>query len=203
MEEQLDRLFDITKCRCPILSCQEANCLGCPTSSNAQLPPCHITCTCAKEQKIPALEVSFILVQRQKVGGKSSWMIGHLDKKESSRQALAYQRNEKEKLMLAKKRKEDAKKDVMEVDRLMEELTDGEQIETEEDEDSYERDPNYSASGSTESSMCNKTNIRNIVIGIASIRYGTSSNATAAIANATMLDYGVISKDNAQTSSTS
>ena len=36
----MDKLLDRTKCRCPILSCQEFNCGGCP-SSKKDLPPCQ------------------------------------------------------------------------------------------------------------------------------------------------------------------
>ena len=39
----------------------------------------------------------------------------------------------------------------------------------------------------------NMTNIRNVVM--ASIRFGVSANATAAVANATLLDHGIINKE--------
>ena len=107
MKIQLDQLFDITKCRCPILTCSETDCPGCP-SDRAALPPRHITCVCPKDQKIPVLEVSFIDIQRKKIGEKSGTMISNVDKKESMRQDSAIKRKiraieEEEK----KKRKEE------------------------------------------------------------------------------------------------
>ena len=80
-EEQLDKFFDITKCRCLLLHCEEANCPGCPKSSSSKFPACHLFCECPAEQKIPVLERSFILAQREKVGTKSTIMIQNIDKK--------------------------------------------------------------------------------------------------------------------------
>ena len=43
-EDNLDRLFDILKCQCSIVSCQENNCDGC-------LNGAHIVCHCPKMLK--------------------------------------------------------------------------------------------------------------------------------------------------------
>ena len=47
--------------RCTIPTCQEANCEACNNSSN-------INCRCAREVKIPAIELGFIRSQRLKSG---------------------------------------------------------------------------------------------------------------------------------------
>ena len=61
--DQLDQLFDILVCQCPIKFCEnpdcdKAHCLG----------GAHITCSCLRQFKIPTMELMFILDQRQKVG---------------------------------------------------------------------------------------------------------------------------------------
>ena len=94
-EEHLDKLFDITKCRCPLLHCEEANCPGCPKSSSSKFPACHMFCECPAEQKIPVLERSFILAQREKVGTKSTIMIQNMDKKENKIQLKKYETQQK------------------------------------------------------------------------------------------------------------
>ena len=76
----LDRLFDITKCCCSIMTCQETtNCSGCPSQF-------HINCDCSKEQKIPVLELGFIRAQREKIGTFSTMMIANRDVKETKKQ---------------------------------------------------------------------------------------------------------------------
>ena len=57
----LDKLFDIARCKCPILSCKESNCGGC----NHNL---HISCKWSKENKIPVIELQFMKSQKDKIG---------------------------------------------------------------------------------------------------------------------------------------
>ena len=46
----LDNLFDIARCKCPIISYEESNC----DSYNQNL---HISCKYSKENKIPVIEL--------------------------------------------------------------------------------------------------------------------------------------------------
>ena len=89
-EDKLDRLLDITRCRCDILLCKEFGCPEkCPRCRQCgkfgQCKKCkeceeckqgaHTTCSCAKESKIPVLELRFLLAQREKLGEKGSMKI--------------------------------------------------------------------------------------------------------------------------------
>ena len=58
----LDKLFDIVSCQCPMLSCSE---FGCSDDCKDRI---HINCSCHKENRIPALELEFINDQRSKTG---------------------------------------------------------------------------------------------------------------------------------------
>ena len=68
LNSQLDKLLDMTQCRCTILTCPEATCMGCKYEA-------HITCNCPKEIKLPKTELRFIKDQRAKVGDLSSFQI--------------------------------------------------------------------------------------------------------------------------------
>ena len=184
-EEKLDRLFEITKCRCQILSCGEADCCGCPSTSS-DLPPCHIKCFCPRKQKIPITELSFLLAQRQKVGERSSCMMGGVDQKESK------------KLLLTAQRKERLKRRATEEKKKLECGTAAAEDDAEEMEENLEtcgkRDPDFSEStGPTpHNNSRNMTDIRHVAMAV--VRYGVSSNAAAAIANGALLDFNIISK---------
>ena len=79
----LDRLFDISICRCPIRSCRE---LGCPPDCHQQV---HITCQCLKSVKIPVLELPYIFDQRNKKGIHGNMQMGAVDSVETARQMRA------------------------------------------------------------------------------------------------------------------
>ena len=68
LNSHLDKLLDLTRCRCTILTCPEATCMGCKYEA-------HITCNCPKEIKLPKTELRFIKNQRDKVGDLSSFQI--------------------------------------------------------------------------------------------------------------------------------
>ena len=69
----LDQLFDIVSCQCPILSCSEFSCSD----------KVHTNCSCPKEIRIPELELEFINDQRRKSGSKGKLMIAGRDKAEA------------------------------------------------------------------------------------------------------------------------
>ena len=112
-ESKLDRLLDILKCKCPIKLCQE---FGCPEQCRrcrncGQCGECklckdcteceqgaHIACSCSKEEKIPVLELRFILAQREKKGEKGAMMIATtVDMKEQKKRNAQEARQEVEK----------------------------------------------------------------------------------------------------------
>ena len=70
-EEKLDKLMDITKCRCEIITCMERQCLG-PVECWYKD---HITCSCTRETKLPVLDLQFLRSQRDKIGERAEIII--------------------------------------------------------------------------------------------------------------------------------
>ena len=100
-ESKLDKLLDITKCRCIIQCCEV---FGCPTSCKSckscnrcgdcklctECIECeqghHISCSCVRELKLPLLELKFLQAQRQKTCEKGAVMISDtMDRKEQEK----------------------------------------------------------------------------------------------------------------------
>ena len=216
-EEQLDKLVDLIKCKCPIYDCndqavlckgchcQEPNCTGCPKNA-PDLPPCHIVCTCPAKQKIPVLELPFIRAQRAKVGTKSVAMIVSIDEKESKKM----RNKEERKLERMNKKERQAMKVANELEADKEQNSKlVEFIKTIDDIDVPDMNQNNetieigdegnewvppTSETPHKSHTRNTKKIRNIAM--ASVRFGVSANATAAIANAALLDFDLISSDN-------
>ena len=90
VEEQLDKLMDIVACSHKILLCNE------PGSDCMDVKQCkqkvHIKCDCAKEKKVPPIELEWLHAQRIKRGEKSSMMMMTEDKKETEKQMRAEKR---------------------------------------------------------------------------------------------------------------
>ena len=78
-------MYDLTKCRCQILTCDEF--LKCADYEEKCKAGFHILCPCVKAEKLPLLELGFILSQRNKVGEKGGMQIsGQPDRKDCARQ---------------------------------------------------------------------------------------------------------------------
>ena len=110
----LDQLFDIVSCQCPILSCSEFSC-----SDNCEAKV-HINCTCPKEHKIPELELEFIYDQRHKSGSKGKLMIAGRDKRETARQQKLLLRQLKEEQRKEKREEKEAAREKELFDRQRE-----------------------------------------------------------------------------------
>ena len=89
-EDKLDKLLDITTCRCVITLCTDPS-----SPCSEQLEPCkapggaHIKCTCLLPFKLPPPELAWILKQRIKVREVSEMAIAGNDAKETTRQLKA------------------------------------------------------------------------------------------------------------------
>ena len=88
----MSRLFDITKCNCAILYCNESSCLGCERKV-------HINCKCEKSARIPLMELEFIQSQRNKEGDKAQVVIGSKDYKDVERKQKAIKRSSKKNMI--------------------------------------------------------------------------------------------------------
>ena len=87
IDNELDKLFDILWCKCPITCCREANsnCEGCNLGA-------HISCKCPSESKIPTQDLLWVYCQRAKTGDMSELQMGSIDVKERRRQMKYVQR---------------------------------------------------------------------------------------------------------------
>ena len=173
----LDKLFDITRCRCPITACSDSGCDGCQNKA-------HVSCACPKEQKIPVIELAFLLAQRQKSGEFSMHQIASADRQETKRQKKALKRkldDERKKEAEEKRSKDQTQRQPESADEA--ETDTSEEFSTQPDDSSF-------------SSHRNTVSIPNTAL--ASIRYGVSNRATAAIANGYLMDLmesGEMSRD--------
>ena len=192
-EAKLDKLVNLTKCKCEIhtcvnLKCSE-NCDKCKavrTVGRAACQECqvgaHITCTCPKEVKIPVLELLFMKMQQDKVGEKGAMRISDLvDSKEQKRYEKKEARKTQREDVLPAKREEKRQ-------RVEEELKAREIAE--------ESETNVSAfeveEGEPPKSVSDFLQKRNTVdiSGLAStaMRYQSSSREAAALATAFLGD---------------
>ena len=105
LEEELERVLDVTVCPHPILLCQEEG-SGCEKGEEC-VPKAHIKCDCPLASKVPSLELRWLAFQRRKRGEKSQMMMSNVDKVESQRQEAAAKRKEAAlEAQLRKKKKE-------------------------------------------------------------------------------------------------
>ena len=81
--QKLDKLFDITKCKCLIVLCAdpESHCDSTSCYSNGA----HTNCSCERQLKLPKYDLVWVKDQREKVGTKSRHQFGKVDKVESDR----------------------------------------------------------------------------------------------------------------------
>ena len=61
--DSLDKVFDILVCQCPIEKCPKSDCNPAHCLDGA-----HITCSCLRADKIPTMELLFIMDQREEIG---------------------------------------------------------------------------------------------------------------------------------------
>ena len=163
--DQLDQLFDILVCQCPIKFCENPDC-DC-------LEGAHITCSCLRQFKIPTMELRFIHDQRQKVGLRGGEMvIGGTDRKEATRQAKNLARKQSKGPIDTT-----AGGSSIEIsDMVINDINHNEVMDIEKDDDFTEIIRN--------SSNQNRTDLSSYTAEV--IRYGVSDRAAAALYNAAL-----------------
>ena len=203
--EALDRLFNILRCTCPFISCSDAKC------DKESCATVHINCKCPREAMIPKLDLSFIKDQREKIGTKGKLQMALGDSKETARQVKAIKRKEvedkrvEERELKKMKEEEELKERVSaEEERVRQEaeedLIEGHgQNEGEAELKEVEVDPSFHSPSvdrriRSETHQQNRTplpTVANVVChGEGSRRFA------AAVVTATLIDHGIITKDN-------
>ena len=182
-EKSLGELFDIIVCTCKILQCSEVDCTGCEVAA-------HISCLCSPEEQIPQLELRYVLDQRSRSGGaRGSFQIAGKDVKTMSEmdevtegKVKTAQRKESDKVSLekAKKREEEWARKIKPV------------VESVEADvvDTNESDADFNVPEVTEAT---RMVLRNLAKECD--RWGVSNRAGAAIANAALIDAGIITPE--------
>ena len=186
--ENLDRLLDLTKCKCVILTCQQAGCVGCVNGA-------HSDCRCPKTQKIPPAELKFIASQRMKMGERGSMLMMHKDTAATRRHVARMARQD------ANRAREQTH--VAGGSKAMSEQVRVEQIPEAMDEaSSCEIESSVEQSVSDDSPVEPSTSTRNMLniphTALAAIRFNLSDYGTAAVASGYLHDLiqaGVVSKE--------
>lgn len=198
-EEKLDKLLDITKCQCSINLCQN---FGCPEKCRRcnkcgrcgickQWKECeecaqgaHISCSCLRAERIPLLELRFIIAQKEKMGEKGAMMMATtVDMKEQKK------KEKQESMKGLKMKRVESKKDKEKKEQQELETRKVEEQENEEDDETLQKIDtlqeteavyrHLEAPDAPQESVSEYSKIRNMmdVSGLAStaIRYGVSS----------------------------
>ena len=189
----LDQLFDIVSCQCPILSCSE---FSCSDSCKAKV---HTNCSCPKEIRIPELELEFINDQRRKSGSKGKLMIAGRDKVETARQQKLLLRQQKEVQRKEKREVKEAAKEKELFERHREHEM-AQEILLQEWEESLPDQPatldanmNSSTAGSSWAGLQNREHFPLTVL--AAMRGGVSQRTLANILSSFAVDMGLATKE--------
>lgn len=174
--DKLDKILDILVCQCPIAKCSKSDCNTAHCYGGA-----HITCSCLRQDKIPILELMFILDQRKKVGLNGGEMqMGRADKKEARRQEDQEQRKAKK---LLEQQTPQANPGQTSSENVIEE----ENINMEVDTD---QDFQVKTKSTTQQ---NRTEMTFYIAEVS--RYGISDRAAAALYNAALKTVDIINDD--------
>ena len=204
-EIKMGKLFDIILCKCKISTCEDhPECEGCEVQA-------HSLCQCKDGDKIPDVELLYVLDQRSRHGGaRGRFQIGAKDiksienmEKASLEAHEAFEKKKKQKAALEEAKEREAQrlineKPLINVD-LTEALFDAGVIDMNEkacdifEDSSSDDDFNETNNNLNKSSHQNRMGLRNLAM--ICDRYGVSSRAGAAIANAALVDAAVINID--------
>ena len=99
LDDRCLRLFDITKCKCAILSCEDSNCTGCANEA-------HLASSqkCQGTNRIPGKELTSMQDQRGRVGTVGAWQVG-LNSNDESKTLKRKPKEKKKKSGRRKKKK--------------------------------------------------------------------------------------------------
>ena len=196
---KLGKLFDIINCKCQILTCEDfKTCEGCDNKV-------HILCECEDDEKIPEVELLYVFDQRSRRDGlKGKFQISGRDEKEIDNmveveeEKLVMLQNEKKKQDAINKAKEKEKERLesekiltnTELSRALDDIDpENNLLEADDSEIEHSGDKDFNLSSTVPRQ--NRQDLRNL--SMICDRYGVSSRAGAAIANAALADAGVIS----------
>ena len=184
---------------CVMDNCPHKKTRSCVQEVSCAQPDCRhlktMTCMCPKHLKIPTLDLSFIRAQRLKVGEKSAFKMGPVDKRETERQLGTLKRKEGEKMSddkrdeKAKQADEEENLRNQEVEQFMTEIPDEAATDNDNDREFRVKKVDDSLKQSLQNRISFPT------VAATSMRYGASNRLTAAIATAALVDAGLVTEE--------
>nr|XP_047123004.1 uncharacterized protein LOC124806288 [Hydra vulgaris] len=169
-----ERLFDLSSCNCglPVIACND-------NVGTNQIVRQHIfACFCEVNKKVPLLDREYLKDQKLKIGTIGRFQIGTIDKK-----AVAIEK---------RKRDREINQQIKSANSLAPEIQCDHYMDCDLDnKNDSETDPDYSITAPAERNQTYLTNLAK-----AAIRYEISDVATAALATAVLIDYGIVKKSN-------
>ena len=184
---------------CVMDNCPHKKTRSCVQEVGCAQPDCRhlktMTCMCPKHLKIPTLDLSFIRAQRLKVGEKSAFKMGPVDKRETERQLGTLKRKEGEKMSddkrdeKAKQADEEENLRNQEVEQFMTEIPDEAATDNTNDREFRVK----KVDDSLKQSLQNRNSFP--TVAATSMRYGASNRLTAAIATAALVDAGLVTEE--------
>ena len=182
--KKLDKLFDILNCQCPLITCTENNC------ERVCKMKVHICCSCPRDMKIPTIELEFIYHQRTKTGVKSMMMMANPDLVETRKQLKLAQRKEREKK--GQERLESQQNPQVEVHDGTSEVFIHDDHASQLEDDIAQLD----IVKVDEIKTAAKQNRLHFPLTIkAGVRFGCTSRGLAAITTSTLVDLGIVTKN--------
>ena len=178
--ENLDSIFNISKCQHKFRSCVESFC----TTENCRIEDLHLDCSCLPLDKVPKDERAFMQDQmlRRKFGDKGKYQMSNVNRRQAKRDERAL-----EKRTDIEPQVEDVVDDNLVV---MEDIN---QNESKSDVSKSDISAEYEDDAVTRLERVRKQNwIPLTNLAREADRYGLGNRPTADIATAVLLDYGVI-----------
>ena len=184
----LGEIFEVLVCTCTIVKCSDFECSGCEFDA-------HVNCDCPKNSKIPKKELTYLLDQRSRTDGvKGKLQMKGADLKEMADMNKTINRKQADNLtsVTTKKRESDWKRKIKMVDNAEDSLV-AEEVDYPHLEDDSNKDEDFTVP-EAKSKTTNTMSLRNLAKECD--RWGVSNRAGAAIANAVLIDAGVITAEN-------
>ena len=187
---ELDTLFDIVNCRHDISLCgeAEAGCTGCDAKA-------HVSCDCPRPQKVPKLELEWLCNQRRKTSEQSNFQMSSRDAKEESRQENVRKRKSRNTVKASEGhtfRHATEKSSIR--TGMQHRSSQSTQAQAEEEPEEWPEEEPDEEQEQLEDDQVNgdRSSVRSYMpvsnAATASLRYGTSSTAAAAIASGFLSD---------------
>ena len=189
-EPRLDKLFDISFCRCPIVLCGEDG-APCKETCDAQA---HCLCKCDPKLRLPKKELIWIKAQREKEGSVSSMQEFRLDAEETAKLRKKDLRKSVDQARLERQREE-----VLKAKQQAATIVDpctvtfdaddmGDDMDIADSNDEIVSDSEDDSVSEKPESYLKRNHLDISSAAVASVRFGVSSTATAAIINGLLGD---------------